>query len=163
MAEQNLDPDVRRQIDALQERYIRALDEKDMQGWLACFDTDGAYSVTAADDDAEGLPLSLMLDDCYERLQDRVTFVSKVWPGAFEEYQTRHFIQPLSIAALDNNLYQAISNLTVFSTSLKGQTSVLIAGRYCDEIRVANGSALFKTRKVLMDTFATPGVVVYPL
>lgn len=160
------DPDVERVREAvqrLQERYAAALDAKDMAGWLACFAADGAYFVIGADNDAEGLPLCLMMDDCRERLEDRVTFVTEVWPGAFEDYQTRHFVQPLTLARRDDGLYGARSNVTVFSTDLRGRTQLFVAGEYRDVIRIEEGDALLRERRMVMDTFATPGVVVYPL
>jgi anthranilate 1,2-dioxygenase small subunit len=150
-------------IQALQQRYVRALDSKDMADWLACFDQDGAYYVIGADNEAADLPVCLMMDDCYERLVDRVTYVTKVWPGAFEDYQTRHFIQPLGIRTRDDGLHVVLSNVTVFATDLRGRTSIFVSGRYEDVVRVRGDAALFKERKVVMDTFATPGVVVYPL
>ncbi len=155
--------EVREAIQALQRRYADALDSKDMAAWLACFDKDGAYYVTGADNEAAGLPICLMMDDSYERLVDRVTYVTKVWPGSFEDYQTRHFVQPLHVESQGNGLFGVKSNLAVFATDPRGRTSLFVAGRYQDLVRVSGTTALFKERKVIMDTFATPGVVVYPL
>lgn len=155
--------EVKEAIEALQRRYADALDSKDMQRWLACFDRDGAYYVTGADNEADDLPICLMMDDSYERLVDRVTYVTRVWPGSFEDYQTRHFVQPLGIDASAGGLHAVKSNVVVFATDPRGRTSLFVAGRYEDLVRVTAGSALFKERRVIMDTFATPGVVVYPL
>ncbi|NIR31350.1 MAG: aromatic-ring-hydroxylating dioxygenase subunit beta [Gammaproteobacteria bacterium] len=155
--------EVRELVQALQHRYVDALDSKDMAGWLACFDQDGAYYVTGADNEAAGLPICLMMDDSYERLVDRVTYVTKVWPGSFEDYQTRHFVQPLHVESHADGLYRVQSNVAVFATDPRGRTSLFVAGRYEDLVRITGGAALFKERRVIMDTFATPGVVVYPL
>jgi len=155
--------EVRLAVDALQQRYLRALDGKDMAGWLACFDQDGAYFVTGADNAEDDLPIGLMFDDSYERLQDRVTYVTQVWPGAFEDYQTRHFLQTLDLQPGEGGLWNVLSNVTVFATDLRGRTQLFIAGTYHDRIRVTDGEARFRERRVVLDTFATPGVVVYPL
>jgi anthranilate 1,2-dioxygenase small subunit len=104
-----------------------------------------------------------MLDDCYERLQDRVTYVDKVWKGSFEDYQTRHFVQTLSVEPGSDALLEVRSNMTIFASDLRGRTSIFVAGQYHDLVRIEDGAALFRERRVLMDTFATPGVVVYPL
>jgi len=104
-----------------------------------------------------------MMDDCRERLEDRVTFVTKVWPGAYEDYQTRHFVQMLHLEPRPGGLHAARSNMTVFATDLRGRTSLFVAGRYRDLVRIEDGVARFRERRVIMDTFATPGVVVYPL
>ena len=81
----------------LERRYSDAVDSRRMDAWLDCFTEDGSYYVIGADNEADGLPLCLMMDDCRERLEDRATFVNEVWPGSFEDYQTRHFIQPLRL------------------------------------------------------------------
>ena len=155
--------EIRQAVDALQQCYLRALDSKDMPGWLDCFDREGSYFVTGADNDQDHLPIGLMFDDSYERLQDRVTYVTQVWPGAFEDYQTRHFLQPLDLQADEDRLWKALGNVTVFATDLQGRTQLFVAGTYHDRIRVTNGVARFRERRVVLDTFATPGVVVYPL
>lgn len=160
---QSADSEIRELIEVLQRRYADALDSKDMAAWLACFDRDGAYYVTGADNEAAGLPVCLMMDDSYERLVDRVTYVTRVWPGSFEDYQTRHFVQPLRVQSNGDGLYRVKSNVAVFATDPRGRTTLFVAGRYEDLVRIADGAALFKERKVIMDTFATPGVVVYPL
>ena len=155
--------EIRQAVDALQQCYLRALDSKDMPGWLDCFDREGSYFVTGADNDQDHLPIGLMFDDSYERLQDRVTYVTQVWPGAFEDYQTRHFLQPLDLQADEDGLWKALGNVTVFATDLQGRTQLFVAGTYQDRIRVTNGVARFRERRVVLDTFATPGVIVYPL
>lgn len=159
---------LRRAVTRLNERYLAALDGKDMLGWLACFANDGAYFVQGADNAVAGLPLCLMFDDCYERLQDRVTFVKDIWPGAFEDYQTRHFVQPLSLEPCDtaDDLYSSQMNVQILSSDQRGRTSIFVTGTYVDIVRiddVATLTATFKERRVLLDTFTTPGVVVYPL
>ena len=97
----NLTTEVLTALDNAQNSYIHSLDSKNMDGWLANFTNDGSYICIAAENEANNLPIALMLDDCYARLQDRVTYVTKVWAGTFEDYQTRHFTQ--RIAALPRN------------------------------------------------------------
>ena len=91
------DPRVHALVRRLERRYADAVDSRCMDAWLDCFTEDGSYYVLGADNEADGLPLCLMMDDCRERLEDRATFVEKVWPGSFEDYQTRHFLQPLRL------------------------------------------------------------------
>ena len=157
---------VRELVRRLEERYVEALDGRRMDAWLGCFTEDGAYYVVGADNDADGLPLCLMMDDCRERLEDRVTFVNEVWPGSFEDYRTRHFIQPLRLGPEEGGepgIYRALANFTVFATDARGRTGLFIAGEYRDRIRVGDGECRYVERRVVMDTFTTPGVVVYPL
>lgn len=155
--------EVLQQIDALQIRYIAALDRKDMAGWLATFDAQGAYQCIAAENVEHGLPLALMMDDCHERLEDRVTYVTKVWAGTFEDYQTRHFIQRLSCEDRGGGVYGVVSNFSVLYTAEQGKTEILVAGRYEDEVVLNGGGAQFRAKKAVMDTNISPRYIVYPV
>jgi anthranilate 1,2-dioxygenase small subunit len=151
------------QIDALQMSYIAALDSKDMQGWLDSFTADGSYVCIANENEESGLPLALMMDDCHERLEDRVTYVTKVWAGTFEDYQTRHFVQRIACTPKGGDLYETVSNFTVFYTDSAGNTGTLVCGRYVDQIVVGNGGAKLKSRRAVMDTNVAPRYIVYPI
>ena len=159
------DPRVHALVRRLERRYADAVDSRRMDAWLDCFTEDGSYYVIGADNEADGLPLCLMMDDCRERLEDRATFVDEVWPGSFEDYRTRHFLQPLRLEADGSGpgLLRSLSNFTVFATDARGRTSLFIAGEYRDRIRVDGGDCRYVERRVVMDTFTTPGVIVYPL
>ncbi|RLA09448.1 MAG: aromatic-ring-hydroxylating dioxygenase subunit beta [Gammaproteobacteria bacterium] len=149
-------------LDNAQNSYIHALDTKNMDGWLASFTTDGSYICIAAENEANNLPIALMLDDCYARLQDRVTYVTKVWAGTFEDYQTRHFTQRISAEAMGNDTYKIITNYHILFTPEQGQTNVLVTGHYDDEI-VLGDTPLFKSKKAVMDTNVSPRYIVYPV
>ena len=151
------------QIDALQMSYIAALDSKDMHGWLDSFTADGSYICIANENEESGLPLALMMDDCHERLEDRVTYVTKVWAGTFEDYQTRHFVQRIACTPKGGDLYETVSNFTVFYTDSAGNTGTLVCGRYVDQIVVGNGGAKLKSRRAVMDTNVAPRYIVYPI
>ena len=159
------DPRVHALVHRLERRYADAVDSRRMDAWLDCFTEDGSYYVLGADNEADGLPLCLMMDDCRERLEDRATFVEKVWPGSFEDYQTRHFLQPLRLEVDETapGLFRSLANFTVFATDARGRTGLFIAGQYRDRIRVNGDDCRYLERRVVMDTFTTPGVVVYPL
>ena len=158
----NLTTEVLTALDNAQNSYINSLDSKNMDGWLANFTNDGSYICIAAENEANNLPIALMLDDCYARLQDRVTYVTKVWAGTFEDYQTRHFTQRIAAEALGNDTYKVITNYHILYTPEQGQTNVLVTGHYQDEI-VLGDSALFKSKKAVMDTNVSPRYIVYPV
>ena len=159
------DPRVLAQVRRLEQRYVDAVDSRRMEAWLDCFTEDGSYYVLGVDNEADDLPLCLMMDDCRERLEDRATFVDEVWPGSYEDYQTRHFVQPLRLEADESaaGRFRSLSNFTVFATDARGRTSLFIAGQYRDRIRVSGEECRYVERRVVMDTFTTPGVIVYPL
>lgn len=159
------DPRVLALVRRLEQRYVDAVDSRRMDAWLDCFTEDGSYYVLGADNEADDLPLCLMMDDCRERLEDRATFVDEVWPGSYEDYQTRHFVQPLRLEIDESaaGMFRSLSNFTVFATDARGRTSLFIAGQYRDRIRVNGDQCRYVERRAVMDTFTTPGVIVYPL
>ena len=153
-------------IDELQTRYINALDSKDIPGWLETFAVvpDASYICTTQESVDRNLPLALILDDCHARLQDRVTYITKIWAGTFQDYRTRHFTQRVSAEQISDNKVKVRTNFTVIYTPEDtGSSEVLTAGVYEDVISLANGSAQFISKKAVTDTSVLPRYLVYPL
>lgn len=158
-----IDSKVRDAIERLNLDYIRALDRHDMHGWLATFDKPGSYVCIARENEDRGLPIGYMLDDCYERLQDRVTQVTEIQPDAVEHYQPRHFTQLVDIQPLGGVAYRVETHFTVnYTPADTGRTDVLASGTYVDEV-VVNGEARFRSRRAVLDTNVVPRYVAYPI
>lgn len=152
------------EADELQIAYIRALDRRDMQAWMACFSKgDGAYTCIGRENEEQGLPLPLMLDDCPARLRDRVKYVTKVWVGTYEDYQTRHFVQRLEAKELPNGSLTIQSNFVVSYTTMRGASEILVTGVYEDIVNVENGVPVFASKTAVLDTTVTPRYLVYPV
>lgn len=159
------DQDILRAVDELQVRYIDALDRRDMDGWLAAFDErEASYILQTAEGEEAKLPLALILDDNRARLEDRVSFITRVWAGTYQEYRTRHFIQRLECRPAGAGLYAVRSNFMVVFTRLDLTRGELLAtGVYHDLVAIEGGAARFRAKKVLTDASALPHYVVYPL
>lgn len=158
-----IDADAIARIDALQLRYARALDMRDMTGWAACFGEGGSYVCIARENVEQGLPVAIMMDDSLARIRDRVTYIAKVWAGTFEDYQTRHFIQRTDCAPRGGGLYAVESNFMVAYTTARGRSEILVAGAYEDEIELGRGDAKFRAKRAVLDTVTTPRYLVYPV
>jgi 3-phenylpropionate/cinnamic acid dioxygenase small subunit len=150
-------------IDDLQVRYVSALDRRDFEAWLACFDSDGGYICTPRENEEQGLPLALMMDDTYARLKDRVAYITQVWAGTFEDYWTRHFVQRLECKQVEGTRYAVLSNFSVLYTSERGRSEILVAGCYQDDVIIGADSARFRAKKAVLDTSITPRYLVYPV
>lgn len=148
-------------IDDLQLRYVRALDRKDLAAWLSLFALDGQYFLIPGDNAESSLPMGLMVDDCYERLVDRVSFVTRVW--TFDDYQMRHFVQRMHAEQITDDVHRIDSNVVVFYTDHEGRSSLLAVGRYEDEIAISGQVALFKKKRMILDNFVLPMNIAYPL
>lgn len=151
-------------VDDLQNRYILALDNKDMPGWLATFaDRDEAsYTCISAENESNGWPIALMLDDCRARLQDRITFVNQIWKGTFQDYRTRHFTQRLSCEKQSENTFRIRSNFIIDYSFDPHPTMVLAAGVYDDLVVIDGEEASFLTKRAVYDTTVLPQYIVYP-
>ncbi len=155
--------DILAALDDLQIRYVSALDRRDFDAWLACFDAEGSYICTPRENEEQGLPLALMMDDCTARLKDRVSYITQVWAGTFEDYWTRHFVQRLECKQLEPNRYSMLSNVSVLYTSARGRSEILVAGCYQDDVIVEPEGARFRAKKAVLDTSITPRYLVYPV
>ena len=156
--------DVLARIDALQSNYITALDDKDMAEWLAtfCERDDASYSCKSAENEAMDWPICLMLDDCRGRLKDRVTFVTKIWKGTFQDYRTRHFTQRVSCERGLDGTFRLRSNFVINYSFDPHQTAVLAAGVYDDLVVVEGDDARFLRKRAIYDTTVLPQYIVYP-
>lgn len=153
-------------IDALQLRYVAALDGKDMSRWLDTFaEEDNASYICISDENlSHGLELGLMYDDNRARLQDRVTYITEIWAGTFQDYRTRHFVQRVNAERIDDWSLRMRSNFSVFYTPENtGVSEVLATGVYEDVISTGNGAPRLLSRKAILDTTVLPRYLVYPV
>lgn len=151
-------------IENLNRNYISALDSLSMQAWLDCFSRRGTYTFIAEENERRGFPIAFMLDDCYERLQDRVTQVDEIQDDSTEHYTTRHFTQLTSIVPLGENTFHANYNFSIYYTQKdNNQTKILCVGRYQDIIAIDQETALFVQRKAVTDTNVLPRYIAYPV
>ncbi|MCU1444331.1 MAG: hypothetical protein JWQ59_2481 [Cryobacterium sp.] len=153
-------------IDALQNAYIGALDAKDMDGWLATFSGDEAasYICTTAESVKADFPVAMMLDDCRGRIEDRVTFITKMWAGTYQDYQTRHLLQRIACTEVGENLFEVRSNFTIsYVQSHTGTAELFLTGVYLDKIQLAENGDVFLSKKVITDSPVFPHYIVYPL
>jgi anthranilate 1,2-dioxygenase small subunit len=151
------------EVDALQMRYLAALDRHDLEAWLECFAEEASYTCITRENDEAGLPVALMLDDCRARLKDRVKFVNEVWSGTFEDYTTRHFVQRFDCTPSGRGSVSVLSNFMVSYTNRRGASDILCTGIYQDKIDLGNGVARFRQKRAVLDTVTTPRYLVYPV
>jgi 3-phenylpropionate/cinnamic acid dioxygenase small subunit len=153
-------------IDDLQARYIRALDDKRMDDWLACFSArpDSSYILNTAENEDRKRPLALILDDCRGRLEDRVSFVTRIWRGTYQDYRTRHFVQRTGCNADASAGLEVVTNFTVlFTPEDTGRTEVFAAGVYIDRVVPVDGGLVFLSKKAVIDSSLMARYLVYPL
>lgn len=151
-------------LDDLQNRYIAALDNKDMNGWAATFTDrdDTTYICRSAENESMGWSIALMLDDCRARIDDRITFVTQIWKGTFQDYRTRHFVQRISCERIADDSYGVTSNFSIGYTFDPNASAILAFGVYQDVILVEDDEPRFISKKAIYDTTVLPQYIVYP-
>lgn len=156
--------DILTQLDELQNRYITAVDGKDMAGWAATFSQsdEATYICRSAENEVNGWPIALMLDDCRARIDDRIIFVTQVWKGTFQDYRTRHFSQRLSSEQESDKTFRVRSNFSIEYTHDPHESKTLATGVYEDVVVIDGGEARFLSKRAIYDTTVLPQYVVYP-
>lgn len=158
----NPDPRILAQIDRLQNRYIRVLSKRDIHGWAACFSEGSSYLCVTRETADENLPLALMYDDNFARIQDRVNYITQVWVDTFEDYTMRHIVHRMEVEQSGPDRYKVESNIMVAYTTARGRSELLTSGVYEDEIELG-ANPRFISKKVIIDTAVTPRYIVYPI
>ncbi|MCK9507314.1 MAG: hypothetical protein M0Q54_02655 [Pigmentiphaga sp.] len=159
-------PEILAVIDDLQLRYINALDSQDMNTWLHTFSDDesASYICNTAESAEAGHQIALILDDNRLRLQDRVTFVTRVWAGTYPEYRTRHLVQRTSCQEIQEGLFEVESHVFVSRIPADtGRAELFTTGVYKDRIRVDEQGACFESKHFVMDTSILERYLVFPL
>jgi 3-phenylpropionate/cinnamic acid dioxygenase small subunit len=158
-----IDGGVLARIDALQMKYLSALDRHDLESWLACFASEAGYVCITRENHDAGLPVAMMMDDTRARLKDRVKFITEVWSGTFEDYATRHFVQRLDCKESAKGRYDVLTNFMVSYTNRRGGSDILVTGVYEDTVAITGAEASFISKRAILDTVTTPRYLVYPV
>jgi anthranilate 1,2-dioxygenase small subunit len=156
-----LDETVRRQIEELHTRYIRAIDDDRLEQWPALFTDQCVYKIITRENFDQGWPLAVM--DCRSRgmLEDRVTGVRKI--NVFEPQRYLHQISGLSIEGIEDGAVRCRSNYLVVRTMSEGAMTIFSAGMYLDRIVLEPGGARFEERIVVADSRRIDTLLVIPL
>jgi 3-phenylpropionate/cinnamic acid dioxygenase small subunit len=150
-------------IDALQMKYLAALDRRDFDAWLDCFADEAAYICISRENHEAGLPVAMMMDDTRARLRDRVRFIKEVWSGTYEDYATRHFVQRIDSKPLDKSYFSVVTNFMVSYINRRGGSDILVTGVYDDTVDTKGGTPKFVSKRAILDTVTTPRYLVYPV
>lgn len=142
-------------VRALIGRTCLALDDEDYAGFLRNCSETFNYRVTAVSPELGKDMVWLEHDRAgYEGLLKMLPRHIRL-RGRF----TRHAIL-CDVAPSENGLTRAVSQLTVVHTSPEGESRLLLAGRYIDDIELADGQPpSIRSREVRLDTrLLGPGI-----
>jgi len=151
---------VRRQIEALNTRYIRAIDDDALEDWPKLFTEECLYRITTRENFAQNLPLPLM--ECASRgmLVDRVFGYRRV--NVYEPQRYTHLLSGLVIEPIDATHVQCKQNYAVIRTMVTGEMMIFSAGIYHDRI-VLGAQAMFEERIVVQESRRVDTLLVIPI
>jgi anthranilate 1,2-dioxygenase small subunit len=157
-----IDLETERLIQALHNRYMRVIDDDQLELWPELFMPDGIYSVTTRENHDRGLPLAVMSCKGRGMMQDRISGMRKI--NVFEPHRYSHQTSGMEISRMDDGTFQCISNFLVIRTMHAGASMMFACGIYQDVVRRnEEGQMRFCSRKVITDSRQTDTLLVIPL
>jgi 3-phenylpropionate/cinnamic acid dioxygenase small subunit len=157
-------PEQLRVAEQLIDAYVRGLDRLEVTRWPEYFATEASYIVTSRENLERGLQIAHILDDSRGRIEDRITYITKVWDGHYNEYWPRHVLGRSIVTDVVGDDIRVETNFAIYMSEPGEVGSRLFAvGYYDDVITVQDGEAKFKSKTVVLDTTVLPRYFVYPL
>jgi len=157
----NVDDAARGQIEALNTRYIRAIDDDQLESWPELFAEQCLYRVVTRENFARGFALPLM--ECASRgmLIDRVTGYRRV--NVYEPQRYTHLLSGLVVERIDATRLACRQNYLVIRTMVTGEMTIFSVGVYLDKVILGGGAAKFEERIVVQESRRVDTLLVIPL
>jgi len=151
---------VRHQIEALNTRYIRAIDDDALEEWPKLFTEECLYRITTRENFSQNLPLPLM--ECASRgmLIDRVFGYRRV--NVYEPQRYTHLLSGLVIEPIDATHMRCRQNYAVIRTMVTGEMMIFSAGLYYDRVVLCD-EAMFEERIVVQESRRIDTLLVIPI
>jgi anthranilate 1,2-dioxygenase small subunit len=155
------DAAARRQIEELNARYIRAIDDDQLEAWPELFSEKCLYRIITRENFDRGFTTPLM--ECVSRgmLVDRVTGYRRV--NIYEPQRYTHMLSGLVLEPIDATHVTCKQNYLVVRTMVMGEMSIFSAGLYLDRVVLSESGAKFEERIVVQESRRVDTLLVIPL
>ncbi len=153
--------EVRDAINGLLADYVHYIDADRLEEWLDFFTEDCVYKVLPRENVKQGLPGSLM--ECHNKNMLRDRIVSYREANEYNIHVDRHLLSNVRIVGENAGVYDVEANYAVFQTNNDGESRLFSVGNYEDKVVFDNGSARFKEKIVVVDTYSIPTLLATPL
>lgn len=156
-----IDAALRRQVEDLNTRYIRAIDDDKLEAWPELFTGKCLYRITTRENFDRGLTMPLM--ECISRgmLTDRVTGYRRV--NIFEPQRYTHMLSGLTIERIDATHLACRQNYLVVRTMVGGEMTIFSTGIYHDKVVQDVDGVRFEERIVVQESRRVDTLLVIPL
>lgn len=157
----SVDTVVRRQIEELNTRYIRAIDDDQLEAWPELFTEQCLYRIVTRENFDRGFVLPLM--ECASRgmLVDRVTGYRRV--NVYEPQRYTHMLSGLVLQVIDTTHVSCKQNYLAIRTMVTGEMTIFSTGVYLDRVVLGADGAKFEERIVVQESRRVDTLLVIPL
>lgn len=157
----SVDTAVWRQIEELNTRYIRAIDDDQLEAWPELFTEQCLYRIVTRENFDRGFVLPLM--ECASRgmLVDRVTGYRRV--NVYEPQRYTHMLSGLVLQVIDTTHVSCKQNYLAIRTMVTGEMTIFSTGVYLDRVVLGADGAKFEERIVVQESRRVDTLLVIPL
>ena len=147
----------------LYSEYAMVCDSSEWEKWPDFFTEDAFYRLQPRENFEQGLPLCLLALESRAMIQDRVYGVKETL--YHDPYYQRHIVGTPRILSVDvgGDCIVSEANYTVIRTKFDGDSTILSAGYYHDEVvRTEQGLKLL-SRLCVYDSEMIANSIIYPI
>lgn len=153
-------PEMHLEVTMLFEEYGRLLDADSLEAWTTLFVPDCRYEIMSRENIEQNLPLSLMLCDSRDMLDDRVYSLREA--NVFNIHYDCHIIGPVRVTPQGDGL-AATAAYSLFQSIQAGETRLFSVGRYHAELRRVDNVLRIVRMRVVVDTGAILTLLATPI
>lgn len=156
-------PSRRERIEQLLADYVHAIDQDRLEDLPALFAEDGQYKILSRENVELNLPITLFHCNNINMLRDRILSLREA--NVYNPHYDRHVVGPIRMVREVGNLAEIEAGYALYQTTLEGESRLFSVGMYKDTIVFDDddGSARFKDKIVVVDTFAVPTLLSTPI
>ena len=151
----------RLELEQLYTDYVHCLDSDELEHWPDFFTEDCFYRVTSAENYEAGMPLGLIHATSRNILKDRVSALREA--NIYEPQRYRHLVSSIKIVEKHGDTLDLAANFMVVRTMQEGDMTLFGAGRYVDQVKLADGVWKFARKNVVLDSRQIDTLLAIPL
>jgi len=153
-------PELYLRVTQLLETYGRLIDEDRLEAWAELFTPDCRYEIISRENRDQGLPLSLMLCDSRDMLDDRIYSLRNA--NIFNIHSDCHVLGPARVEPDAAGLGVSAA-YSLFQTNQGGETRLFSVGRYHFRLIERDGTLMIQSAQVVVDTGAILTLLATPI
>ena len=153
-------PELYLRVAQLIESYGRLLDEDRLEDWVELFVQDASYEIVSRENRDQGLPLSLMLCDSKDMIQDRIYSLRQA--NIFNIHSDCHVLGLAHVMPTAGG-FEAGAAYSLFQTNQAGESRLFSVGRYHFALAERGGLLKIASLLVVVDTGAILSLLATPI